>query len=296
MMHKPSKIALGTAQFGLSYGIANIHGKPDPATVKSLLRRGRAGGICSLDTAIAYGDSEQVLGAAGVQEFGVITKLPEIPDRISQAEVPEWVDAQVTGSLRRMGIERLDGLLLHRPGQLLSSIGAPLYGAMQRQVAEGRVRKIGISIYEPSELEQLMSRFSFDVVQAPFNILDFRLAGSGWVRRLQESGVALHVRSVFLQGLLLMPSSTRPAYFDRWQELWAAWDAWLHEHRLTPLQACLRYALHAEGVQQVVLGVESEAQLEEILSISNEGPLPDGYQGLRSQDADLLNPSFWNIK
>jgi aryl-alcohol dehydrogenase-like predicted oxidoreductase len=296
MTHKPSKIALGTAQFGLSYGIANIHGKPDTATVTSLLRSAWAGGIRSLDTAIAYGDSEQVLGSAGVQEFGIITKLPEIPEGIGQADVPEWVDSQVAGSLHRMGVKRLDGLLLHRPSQLLSSIGAPLYSALQRQVAQGRVRKIGISIYEPSELDQLMPRFDFDVVQAPFNILDFRLIGSGWARRLKESGVELHVRSVFLQGLLLMPANRRPAYFDRWETLWAAWDAWLYEHQLTPLQACLRYALHAEGVQQVVLGVESESQLKEILSVLDEGPLPDGYQGLRSQDADLLNPSFWKIK
>ncbi|WP_368646601.1 aldo/keto reductase [Castellaniella ginsengisoli] len=290
-----SRITLGTAQFGLAYGVANTAGKLDLGTVQLILARACSNGIRSLDTAIAYGDSEQVLGAAGVSDFEIGTKLPEIPE-YCDIDVPAWVSAHVQESLRRLRVECLDSLLLHRPGQLLSAKGDKLYRALQYQVALGRVRRIGISIYDPAELDLLIPHFPVDLVQAPLNLLDGRLESSGWHGRMQRMGIALHVRSIFLQGLLLMPAERRPLYFEQWAALWATWSAWLDEHCLTPLQACLRYALHIEGVERVVLGVDSVEQLDEILVVANEGPIPDSYRVLQTQDAALLNPSRWKLE
>lgn len=288
-------IILGTAQFGQAYGIANLNGQPTLDCVRSILLRALGNGICALDTAIAYGNSEQILGKVGIQEFRIISKLPSIPESEAQ-DVSTWVDAQVMGSLARLNIDTLDGLLLHRPEQLLSPIGEQLYQALQEQIMLGRVRQIGVSIYDPTELDLLIPKFDLDIVQAPLNILDARLGHSGWLDRLRGLGIALHTRSVFLQGLLLMHADQRPPYFNRWASLWDTWSSWLNEHQLTPLQACLRYALYAEGVEQVVLGVDSESQLAEIVIAAEEGPLPDGYQALQTQDPELLNPSLWNLK
>lgn len=290
-----NKIVLGTAQFGQVYGVANSGRLLDQAQVHAILDRAIGSQIDFLDTAVAYGNSEQILGLIGVERFQVISKLPPIPE-MGVEDVPAWVDDQVTGSLQRLGLDRLYGLLLHRPAQLLSPIGAELYRALQKQVVLGRVRDIGVSIYDPSELDVLIPRFSINIVQAPLNILDGRLNRSGWIDRLQESGIALHVRSAFLQGLLLMPADQRPQYFDRWSPLWGRWSSWLKDHELTPLQACLRYVLHAPGIERVVLGVDSEAQLSEILAVANEGPVPDGYQALQIHEPKLLNPSLWKIK
>ena len=292
MLRGSSRIILGTAQFGLHYGVANTVGQPDHEEVRCILERGRSGGIAAIDTAIAYGESEKVLGRADVHDFDVISKLPHIPD-IPDAEISAWVDAQVQGSLSRLGLTRLNGLLLHRPVQLLEKSGASIYCALQEQVSKGVVDRIGISIYDPSDLDLLISEFDFDIVQAPLNIFDARLSRSGWVERLQMMGVELHARSVFLQGLLLMRGERRPRYFKRWTALWNAWSTWLDENHLTPLEACLRYVLHAEGIDRVVLGVDSERQLDEILAAAGAGPVPEGYQCFQTQDAELLNPSLW---
>ncbi len=288
-------ITLGTAQFGHVYGIANQSGQSTLSSVRTILERAFSNDIRTLDTAIAYGISEQILGSVGVGAFHVISKLPPVPRDVGN-DISAWVDAQVTGSLSRLGIDGLDALLLHRPSQLLSPMGEQLYKALQIQKAVGRVQRVGVSIYDPSELDHLTSRFNLDVVQAPLNIFDARLEQSGWIDRLSESGVALHVRSAFLQGLLLMPADQRPPYFDRWKSLWHAWSFWLNDHNLTPLQACLRYVLHADGVEQVVLGVDTPSQLTEILAAVDDGPLPDGYQIFQTQDPELLNPSLWKIK
>ncbi|MGB6241437.1 MAG: aldo/keto reductase [Castellaniella sp.] len=295
MPRATSRIILGTAQFGLNYGVANAVGQPGHEEVRCILKRGRNGGITAIDTAIAYGGSEQVLGQANVHGFDVISKLPKIPD-MPDAEISAWVDSQIQGSLSRLGLDRLDGLLLHRPEQLLEASGPSLYRALQEQISKDSVCKIGISIYDPSDLDLLIPEFDFDIVQAPLNILDSRLLKSGWMERLKRKGVELHVRSVFLQGLLLMHRTRRPAYFERWAALWDAWDVWLDENHLTPLEACLRYILHADGIEKVVLGVDSERQLNEILTVSDAGPVPDGYQSLQTQDINLLNPSLWKLE
>jgi hypothetical protein len=167
-------------------------------------------------------------------------------------DVAEWVESQVKGSLDRLGIKPLYAVLLHRPAQLLEARGPQLFAALERLKVLGYTKKIGISIYDPSELDSLFSKMHFDLVQAPLNILDRRLVDSGWARRLKHIGTELHVRSTFLQGLLLMSSEKRPQKFSRWQSLWLEWDRWLSETGLSPLEACLRFALNIEALNSSV--------------------------------------------
>jgi aryl-alcohol dehydrogenase-like predicted oxidoreductase len=158
--------------------------------------------------------------------------------------------------------------------------------------ARGLVRKIGVSIYDPCELDRLCASFAFDLVQAPFNLLDRRLIASGWLARLADQGTELHVRSIFLQGLLLMPRERRPPAFARWDALWRVFHTWLDEAGVTPLQACLRDALSHDGISRVVVGVDSRTQLTEILDAAG-GEAPPVPDALETADTDLLNPAQW---
>lgn len=287
-----SKIALGTVQFGLPYGISNTGGQTPLAEAKAILTLARSAGIQTLDTAIAYGNSEATLGTLDVGGWQVITKLPEMPVT-GEAAVKDWVKTQLDDSLNRLGLASVHGLLLHRPAQLNGPDGTTLYRALLEEREKGRVAKIGISIYGPDELDQLPTFMDLDIVQAPFNILDQRMATSGWIARLQEAGCELHVRSIFLQGLLLMQAAARPAYFSRWSALWENWESWLLEAGLTPLQACLRHALNTPGIAKVVLGVDNAAHLADILAAA-DGALPLPAPGLAIEDIQLLNPALWN--
>lgn len=285
------RIALGTAQFGLTYGIANTIGQVSRQETASIISLAKQRGINTLDTAITYGESESVLGDVGVSDWQIISKLPAVPD--SEINVARWVERQVSGSLQRLKVDRLHALLLHRPGQLLEHRGGELYRALVALRHEGVVEKIGISIYEPTELDQLMPSMRFDLVQAPFNILDCRMVDSGWIERLSHMGCELHVRSVFLQGLLLMDPANRPPQFNKWQRIWASWHTWLQEFGLTPLQACLRHALTMQGISRIVLGIDSSIQLKEVL-LALDGDLPPLPDELKNCDPMLLNPALWN--
>lgn len=285
------KIALGTVQFGMRYGVANRAGRVPLTEVKDILEQSAAVGIDTLDTAIAYGDSEAVLGEIGVDRWHVVTKLPTLPDGVS--DVTAWVATQIEASLNRLGVSRLYGVLLHRPDQLLGNNGKSLIYALQHIKELGYTEKIGISAYCPDEIDNLASACSLDLVQAPLNILDRRLITSGCASRLKDRGIELHVRSIFLQGLLLMPEGSYPEKFQRWSPLWAHWHQWLRDSSLDAVQACLAYVMAAEEVDRVVVGVDSVAHLNEILMASHSSlaTFPD-FEHL--VDVALLNPSCWS--
>lgn len=288
-----SKIALGTAQFGLDYGVNNKAGQVGSEEVDAILALAKSFHINTLDTAIAYGESEKVLGSAGVAEWQIISKLSALP--VDVVDVDSWVEEQIRGSCQRLKVEGLYGLLLHRPAQLIESRGKEIQRALCRLKEEGLVKKVGISVYEPDDLDQLFSAMKIDIVQAPFNLIDRSFLKSGWIRRLQDKDCEFHARSVFLQGLLLMNAEQRPSQFDRWQSLWNKWDNWLKEAGLTPLEACLRYALSVEAISKVVLGVESTVQLNEIFAAAS-GSLPEVPSDLAVCDKALLNPALWVSK
>jgi aryl-alcohol dehydrogenase-like predicted oxidoreductase len=285
------RLALGTVQFGMNYGVANRQGQVDLAQAHSIIETARHAGIDTLDTAIAYGESESTLGQIDLDGFKIITKLPALPDDC--ADIAGWVEQQLAGSLGRLRCGAVQGLLLHRPEQLLGPKGAELYRGLAEMKAQGLVEQIGVSIYEPLELDTLCAAMDFDLVQAPFNILDARLTESGWLKRLSARGTELHVRSVFMQGLLLMTATERPHKFSRWSALWQEWHNWLGASGVTPVQACLRHALSFNAISRVVVGVDTAVQLQEIVSAAN-GPVPAIPQTLRSIDPELLNPSRWN--
>ena len=140
-----NRLALGTVQFGLPYGIANQAGQVSRTEANAMLQLALANGIDTLDTAIAYGDSETCLGEVGSQGFRVVTKLPALPDNC--ADIGDWVQQQVNASLSRLGVVEVYGLLLHRSEQLLGSNGVELYQALQALKDNGQVQKVGVSIY-----------------------------------------------------------------------------------------------------------------------------------------------------
>ena len=283
-------MALGTAQFGYAYGIANQTGQVSRDNAAAILDHAWEAGVHMLDTAVAYGESEQRLGEIGIARWRVISKLPAIPDPCVDVagSVQEWV----MGSLERLRIPKLWGLLLHRPQQLLGSRGDALFQALLAVKDQGMVEKIGVSIYDPGELDALCSQYRLDVVQAPFNVLDRRLATSGWLHRLCQAGIEVHTRSTFLQGLLLMEASKRPTGFDRWHSLWVEWDRWLESQALTPLQACLGFVLSHPAIDCVVVGVDSLRQLQEILCAADTKDVSVPLS-LATDDLQLVNPSNW---
>ena len=285
-----NRIALGTVQFGQDYGIANQTGQVPQPEAEAMLHLAGSNGIDTLDTAIAYGDCEKMLGKAGVRRFRLITKLPEAPKECP--DVSPWVHEQVLASLARLGVSSMYGLLLHRPAQLIGAQGTNLYRSLQELKEKGLVQKIGLSIYNPHDLKEISRTFHFDLIQAPFNLVDRRLEKTGWLKKLKDRGIEIHTRSAFLQGLLLMSPKIIPAKFASWTDLWNRWHTWLAEHKSAAVATSLAFPLSFPEIDRVVVGADSVSQLTQIIGATKNLPAGD-LPEMSCDDENLIDPSRW---
>ena len=287
-----SKIALGTAQFGLDYGINSVSGQLQFSEVQDILSYAYCQDIDLLDTAPLYGNSEQVLGNAKVQDFRIVTKTRDFNCFIvGDQEVKILVD-DFKQSLINLKQNSVYGVLFHNANNLLQVGSDKIFNQLNVFKKEGLIKKIGVSVYSYKQLQLILDNFDIDLVQLPFNIIDRRLIDNSLFEILKSKGVEIHVRSVFLQGLLLMDKRNRPNKFSQWRDLWKLWHEWLHDNNLTALEATVRYVVSMSEITKVLVGIDSKSQLEEIV-LASTGGLPDIPKELFTNDVNLLNPVNW---
>ncbi len=287
------KLALGTAQFGLPYGIANNNGKVSTIEMSKILQLAKKSGIYCIDTAISYGDCHDRLGQISVHDFNIITKLPKLSSNISNIHI--WVSEQINQSLASLKVKSIYGILLHNPQDIFLSRGRELLSSLNHIKDLGLVKKIGVSIYHPDELVALYNEADFDIVQSPLNPLDQRLIESGWLDRLSSKNIEIHTRSVFLQGLLLMKQDLIPVKFKKWTTVLNDWHNFLIKNNVNPLNACLKFSTSFKGVSKVIVGVNTENQLREILFEYQTSPSTLKFPNFNLGDDLLINPSKWNL-
>ena len=288
-----SKLALGTVQFGLEYGVANESGQINFSEAKNILKLAKEKNIDLIDTAIAYGNSEKVIGKIGIEGFKYISKLPALPENCK--DIDYWIKDMVEASLKRLRIENLYGLLLHQPKDLLGASGEKLVNSLYKIKSSGLVKKIGISIYDPSEIEQVIDLLKIEIVQAPLNIIDRRLETSGWLFRLHQQKIEVHTRSTFLQGLLLMSKNEIPSKFSQWNFFFDRWFLELKKKNLSPVQACLSYPMSLTQVDRVVIGVDNLFQFKNLIEASKIKSLNHDLSFMISNDELLINPRNWGF-
>lgn len=217
-----NKLALGTAQFGMKYGIANKDSQQNPLEAKKIIRLAKDSKIDLIDTAISYGYSEKIIGETGIKNFKIVSKLPSIPRNCSDVNL--WIEKKIQSSLKRLRVKSLYGLLLHHPEDLLGNFGKKIINALDLMKQKGLVKKIGISIYDPLKCIKIMKLTRIEIVQSPLNIIDQRLVTSGLLSKLHSEEIEVHVRSIFLQGLLLMPFNKIPKHFRKWSKIFNKWS------------------------------------------------------------------------
>ena len=280
-MRNAARLALGTVQFGLDYGLTNQAGRVPEEEVGAILARAAEAGIDLLDTATAYGDSEVVLGRLAAPPFRIVTKVGGPPARFAD---------EVRASAARLGREPW-AVLLHDARALVRPGGEEVARALEALRASGLAQRIGLSVYTPCVLAAAVAMLRADVVQLPFSVLDRRFARTGWIERLRAAGTEVHARSLFLQGALLAQHTPpRLAFADR---TLAAFRNACAAAGLTPLQACLSAGL-AAPTDRLVVGVTSRAELEAVLEAAAAAcPLPAAFDRLAADDEALLDPSRW---
>lgn len=276
------QLLLGTAQWGLDYGVTNTEGRIPEQKLEALAQQARHLGIEVLDTAPVYGDAEsRVKDVAG--DFAVQTKVSA--SGISEVEIVR----ELEDSLIRLDRERVWSVLVHDWPELTHSERSRVTEILSHRRESGLVGRFGVSIYEEHDLEPLLNEFSdIDVIQIPTSIIDQRLRGSEALRKLRKTGVVVQVRSIFLQGVLLNTQSdfaTQPGL--------ANFGKLLAAHEIDAMSVCVSYIRTQGWIDEVVVGVTSAAELTEIFDAFQATLVQFDWEKWASTDEGLLDPRSW---
>jgi aryl-alcohol dehydrogenase-like predicted oxidoreductase len=285
-------------QWGAAYGIANRTGRPSLVQIGAMLRRARKAHVALLDTAHGYGDAERILGElhAETAGFRVFTKTRSLTaDRLRLCDVESVVDA-FRESLARLRRSHVEGLLVHNPDNLLVPGGDRLWAALCKLRADGLAQRIGVSVYHPGQLTHIIERFQLDVAQIPFSIYDQRFAQRGLLSELKKSGVEVHARGVFLQGIMVLPPHELPQQFDSIRDHQARLHRCLLDKGQRRVPAALQFALNQPELDVVIVGTETASQLDEILDSARapDADLTD-LTSFALTDETILDPSRWSL-
>ena len=290
------KIALGTAQFGMDYGLSNTHGKTDKYEVSKILQYAYDYGISLIDTASSYGDSEKILGEVITNYYcKLVTKTPHFSDSYIDNSHVVKLKESFHQSLFNLKQKDIYGLLLHSCDDLLKPGGDLLFQEMEDLKSMGVVKKIGVSLYNSEQIDIVLSKFNIDLVQLPINIFDQQLLIGGWLDKLKDYDVEIHARSAFLQGLLLMTNDLVPPYFFPIKKNLEAFYKSAKELSLSQLELALGYVMGVSEIDQVVVGVNTVEQLKEIIKATQVQINPMEFSDISINDPAFTNPSFWKV-
>ena len=288
------RIGIGTAQLGLNYGITNDDKKVNSESLSKIINLARGSNIKYIDTAISYGDSEIKLGKNKIDDFYLISKLPKIP--VEKENVGIWINDQVDESLKRLGVKTLYALLLHDTSQLFDElIGGEIDKALNKLKEQGKIKKFGVSAYDPKELQNILKKFSPEIVQLPMNVFDNRFQDHDCLKIMKDKNIEIHSRSAFLQGLLLLNKENLPNQFKKWKSLFEKWQKWLEFNNISAVEACLGHCLSFKEVDCVVVGVDSFMHFNEVIELANRKAKVNYPLDFSSKDIDLINPLNWEI-
>lgn len=281
-------LALGTVQFGLDYGAMNENGELSDAEVREMLELAHEVGITLFDTAADYGSSQVRLGELSLQEKRYVTKF-SLPGE-GQEATPANIFAD---SLEQLRVRSLYGLLFHKVSDLRDPRREQAFQIMSNAVQDGVVEKVGVSVYNREDLELAVEAFpKLNLVQLPANLLDFDLLNSSLVAQLKAKGVEIHIRSVFLQGVLLSNPDKLSDYFKPLLPALRVLHEISEESGRSLLELALGKVRHHPAVDAVIVGALSAAELGVIAKSWNSATSVDGLE-LPAVPKELVDPRNW---
>lgn len=282
-----SKLVIGSAQFGLNYGINNKDGQVRVEDVRKILATALDNQVDIIDTSSAYGNSEEVIGSVikANDNFKIISKYPK-----SDISVADSLQL----SLNRLRQSSLYGYLVHHFDFYLGHPG--IWNEFIEAKKCGKVQKIGFSIYSPSQLEILLNNnVPFDLIQFPYNIFDRQF--DPYLDELKLKGVEIHTRSAFLQGLFFKDKEALPIKLEPLSPYLRTLREYCSQKKITIEQLALNYVCNNKKIDGVLVGVDNTSQLLSNINVIDAGISTDDkefVQSINVKEKQLLNPVNWN--
>lgn len=286
-----SKLSLGTVQFGMDYGVTNQKGQPTQNEVNKIVEYVTSQGINCFDTAQAYGTSEEVLGKALHRNEFIVSKIKS--DVFNQG-----FEQSIKSSLKRLDVESLYSLLLHDM-KIFYKDYALLEEKVDLEKAQGHFKHFGVSIYSKEDFDMAINSDFVDIIQLPFNLFDQRAIAEKWFERAKEKNKLVFIRSVFLQGLLLMGVEDVPSKLSAAIEYINQLDLVCKKYSMTRLEICLAFVEALAQDSILLFGCDSINQAQANLNLYNNYKALDKSQILEiieifgEVSKDIYMPTNW---
>ncbi len=294
------KLCLGTVQQGLEYGINNKYGKPSKEYSQKIFYEAVKHGITMFDTARAYGDAELLLGEylkehGNRNEIKIISKLrPNILEGCK--DIYDTICRECEGTLKRIGVESLDGYLLDTPEYIRDP---KVVSALLKLKEEGYASHIGVSIYNIEDGDVAINTGAVDYIQLPFSIFDQRGKNSGFLRRAKEAKITVFARSIFLQGLYFMDAGSLPEKVKRAEPMLRNWELILEERHANREEVLIEFVKQSKEIDYLVFGVDTVEQLQRDISVfESESKLDETIWNIIGEkfsdvEESIIIPSLW---
>ena len=295
------KLGIGTAQFGLDYGISNTSGKTSLKEVQSILKIATENGVDVLDTANFYGDSESAIGSCLHEQnrFRIITKTPVLKENRYSSDDGIIIKKAFYESLKRLKLSSVAGLLIQDAYNVLAEGGEFLYEGMLELKYKGLVEKIGFSVYNGEQIDKLLDLYDFELIQVPVNVLDQRLIKGGELKKLKNKDIEIHARSIFLQGLLLMEPDNLHSFFDPIKPVINKYRSFIISRGLTPVEGAINFVASVPEIDYIIVGVNTAEHLKTNLdgfksTLKDRIPL-ENFSMFSLEESRYINPSLWKL-
>ncbi len=283
-----AKLGLGSGQFGLDQQQA-IRGRPRDAEAREILAIAARSGLGFLEVGRHPQSAETTLGQVMPKPNTFkLTVTTVRPDR-----GPDLVEAEIRAQFVRLGVTSVDAILAPSATDLFSAQGPALWDRLRKLKDEGLCRQIGVSVYASDDPVGLARRFKPDVVQAPASLLDQRLLIDGTLAELAGMGIEVHLRSIFLNGLLFLPPDRAPHHLKAAAGRISRARRLIAEGRSDPLQAALGFALSRPEASAVLVGVASAAEMSAVVAAAMSPPPDLDWDEMALDDPEALDPRAW---
>ena len=278
-----NRIIIGSANFTQNYGADST--KINSHEIKKILNLAKKNNIYKIDTAETYLKDKKIFKNIN-KKFKFSSKI--IPNH--KWTSLDFCQNNLEDHFKNLNTKKIDTLMLHNTEILFTKNGIKIFKNLEDLKKKKYFKKIGLSIYDTDCLNYIIPNFDFDVVQCPYNILDKRILTTGWFDKLHNKGIETHIRSIFLQGLLVNKSVYKKKYFKKWQKKFSEWFTWLENNNISPVDYCLSDLLYYD-FDKIIIGINNSDSLKEIMNFRKINI--NKMLNLKVNDLKLIDPRKW---
>lgn len=286
-----SKLILGTAQFGLNYGINNNIGKVSAEDCNKILTKALKLGISTLDTAEVYGDAHQLIGNFHQKNNSIFKIITKFPKKIKI----NLIEEKVIDYLNILNVKNLETLMFHSFESFYNNSNS--IDSILNLKSKGYINNIGVSVYNNDELKLLLNEDLIDVIQLPFNLLDNFSVRGELLKKLKQKGKIIHTRSSFLQGLFFKKIDDQNLIVKKLKKSLLELSQITNDLKCSMEELALSYCVFQREIDNIIVGVESLSQLKSNVKASNfkiKKNVVEKINNINIKNLNLLNPSLWN--